>query len=520
MASKIQSLSNLRARLLQYVVSNHFLNTFGSDWWENSLLRHMREEGQTGSRSGDKYAVALRKYGRQIAFENLDTTVLCTIVLFDDYFKTIPNVVKYSDYELELVRNLHKLRNRVGHEEMDMSVAEQDSKLLLSYLRDAIDKLDLLNNEPKLAEDILRAYFEANGDKSSKDKDLKSFVDTSERFERAEKLFKWNIDEAIPIYVELANEGFVAAQKKLLYTYTHAVRFFDLTKAVGMAKKLCESGHISKEELSIYEKMRDAMALAIMGDPSSCAYVTTVLTDPDVDYIQSQPALGYIKKITKTFPSGLIHIGLDSYHKEIHELSFEELEALRKANDAEAYAETAYRMLFQKALDLTKAKRCAEKATKLGSKRGEYLTTLITKAIITNFNYQVMIDSLAKVGQNGYLPIIECFAEQGMDSDDAMASKAAVQWMQIGVSFGSKRCEEWLDDINQNIQAQEAISNNYGLMNEDLEDDFVHPKALDKADTDNAARISKLEADLMKKDLIIKIMGAAIAVLTALLIFT
>lgn len=514
MPANVQNISNLRARLLQHIVSTHFLSTFGANWWEEKLLFHMRDEGQKGSFSGDKYAVALRKYGRQITFENLDTTVLSTVVLYDQFFQQPPNKVIYTTYERDIIKQMHQLRNRVGHEETDMQTYDEATKKLLSLLRESIDKLNLLEANPKLAQDILQEYFNANGDQGSADKTMQRFIDTSARFEKAEKLYKWNIDEALPIYIGLADEGYPAALQKLLYTYTHTTRYFDLSKACDVAEKLMAAGNLSAEELHMYQKARDSLSMALLGDPDACAYMMEMLTinagNESGSYLQSAQALTYIQKITKAFPQGLLSVGMDSYHKEIHELNFSDLETKRKANDAEAYAETAYRMLFQKSLDLTKAKRCAEKAHKLGSKRGEYLAEIIDLAIKQNMRYAVTMKVVAKVGQDGYLPIIEYFAEQGRVASSKSEREAARQWTQIGAQLGSEKCQRWLQELEA-LSAEDE--KNVPVYLEVQPDNRVSA-----TDEEARAKIRVLEHKIKVQNWIMRGMGAIIVLLSILAI--
>lgn len=86
MASNEQKIANLRARTLQTIVMLQFEPIYGENWWGKVLLPHMQAEAKEETINGKKYRVALRK-SEDLSIDDLDTTVLTTILIHDDAFK-------------------------------------------------------------------------------------------------------------------------------------------------------------------------------------------------------------------------------------------------------------------------------------------------------------------------------------------------------------------------------------------------------------------------------------------------
>ncbi len=253
--------------------------------------------------SGEKYAVALKKYGRAINFDDLDTTVCCSIILYDSYYKFGNKAVPFTNYEIGLTRQLHALRNKMSHDESSEDLSDESERKTLRLLYGAVSDLDLVENEPDLARDILSAYsnFFAGADLSL---DQKTFLDDSERFERAEDLYKWEAEKALPLYKGLADNGFLAAQKRLLEIYTHTVRFFDLNEAAKIAdrfKTICSEGE--REKIHYLNML---MPHAIWGTPEVVDLFLRELKAGSL--VQNGELEQYLTWIRSVFPYGMLSL--------------------------------------------------------------------------------------------------------------------------------------------------------------------------------------------------------------------
>lgn len=502
MSAQTDNLSNLRARLFQHIVSSRFAETFGANWWENVLLRHMREEGQTDTFTGRAYKVALTTYGRYIEFENLDTSVLSTIVLFDTYFQQGKFKVTYAGYELGAIRQLHKLRNKIGHEENDVSQSDKARKATMSVLRKAVDQMDLTKTNPALARDILAEYLKINGEVKLTDANLQKFVDTTAQFEKAESLFQWNIKEAIPIYESLAEENYQPALEKLFYVYTKVYEYLDLDKTIEISKKMLDLGNVDQAYVERLETFQKQLHFAMLGDLPACKHLILEIKQNGI--INAPKILKFAQDVVGIFRESITALGINSYYAEIHELEYNKLKALREQNDAEAYAETAYRMIYQKNTDFVKARRCADKAAKLGSPRGMLLAGLLALEADENLQVSKLISMLANVSQQGFLPGVELFAESGRNATSPSESSPGVQWILIGKELGSKKCTEWYNAIVQ--RAETAAKESPAPVQE---------KPNVKAES-NAAEVEALKTVIQHQKWTIRVIGTVMGVLLLL----
>ena len=406
MAINTINTKNLRAKILQHIVASRFDATFGTNWWKDVLLFHMREEAQVPkSIHGSKYSLALKKYGRMIELTDLDTTVTSTIILYDPYFKTGPAPAGFTQDEIDTTKNLHLFRNKLSHEEADPKKLEEAEKRSLRVMREAVDKLNLTETNPTLAKAIIDEYMatfsEADGETGSAD-----FMALSARFEEAENLFNWEVDKAVPIYEELAAKGFKAAQKRLFEIYTHTVKQFDLSKALEVANAYPDI--LAENDRQKLAAMNAGIVHVLWGTPNVCETFSRELSDGTL--IRNAQILQYIQSISDAFPNGLLGI-------------------LNKDPDNL----TEYVKLMQIPPNMQTASNSI------------YVKALIRIARNTAFDFNHTKSVLAQVAAMGYVPLIEYFVEESVRR--GIADKAGDRErarIRTGHEKGSSICTQWL----------------------------------------------------------------------------
>ena len=465
----------------------------------------MREAAQEGTFPGRTYQVALSTYGRGIEFVNLDTSVLSCIVLFDQYFQKGQFKVQYSNYETDLIRRLHKLRNRIGHEEGNVELTEKAKKETMSLLRGAVDYLNLIEYNPQLATGILKEYLSRSSIPTFADGRIQEFVELSAKFEQAESLFRWHIEESLPIYMELADKNYVPAMEKLLFIYTQTSTGVDIEKAVKIAEQLHKKGKCSRDKLLRFREFQRNKVLALIGDLESCRYVAEELNSEEI--VMDPKLLKYALDTIAMFPKSIPSLGLDSYYATIHGLGYEDLKELRDQNDPEAYAETAYRMIYQKNTDFNKAKRCADKASSLGSVRGMLLSELLLNTGERDHNVNRLVSILAGVAREGFLPGIEYFAEAEKEGTAASRNEQdpGMDWIKLGVDYGSTLCQTWYDGIHKKTSVEIPSAKS-----EEGENSWK-PNGENQLLVRKSEELSQLREQIRQKNRIIRIMAIGIA---------
>ena len=421
-------MQQLRARLLRFIIKSHFDEKYGdTDWWDNVLLLHMREEAQKQENaSGTKYAIALRKYGRAITFDDLDTTVLSAIILYDPYFRVGKNAVSYSPYELSLVKQLHSNRNKISHEENDSAVSEEAEKKSIKLMRAAIDELSLMEKAPDLARDILTEYAKVFGLKGEGE-DVTAFLELTGRFNEAESLYQWEIDKAIPIYKDLAEKGHTGAQKKLFFIYTHVVSYFDLNKALGLTSqypKILPRDEAGEPERTIKKLsfLHNAMPHAIWGTPNIINVFMKELKSGKL--VQNAQLLQYICQIHAEYPNGLLDF-LDD-------------------NDLKA-------LLFSKQPNLQGALLWTETHKTPDAALTE---TLVELTELREFRADHTVRAIKKQALSGNVPIIDFYAKRSMEKNAGHPTDDTLKWLQLGVKYNSSNCIAWLNQIKQRSEEQ------------------------------------------------------------------
>ena len=411
------SIKIARAKLLRYIIQTRFEEAFGPNWWERELLFHMREESMKGdSPNGIKYNVALQKYGRQIKFEDLDTTILCTIILFDNYFKEKDHLVTYTDYESNIVWQLHNYRNRVSHEEGDVIKALEAERKTLRTMREAVDKMDLMNKNPELAQEILKAYFTAfNSDIKSSDE--QKFLEISAKFEEAEKYLRWNPEKAKPIYEELAEQGFQAAQERLLFMYTQTVPHFNLVKAYETYTKY--PSLLSEEQGKKLRGLMLSFPHLIWGTPSIC---TAFKSEMENGSLIKNPAISqYITIMNAEYPSGLTSL----------------------ANSDNTAPDTLVQLKKIRCnLDVLEANISKAPCPELSQ-------LLLDLARGGELNASATIQTVKELGKAGCMPIIEYYATKGNTGMNIIPENhPSVYWIRLGAEK-SDICKALLTHIQK-----------------------------------------------------------------------
>ena len=449
---------------------------FGDDWW-SALLLHMREDSSSkNGPSGTKYSWVLRKYGRGIRFEDLDTSVLCTIILFDDYYREGRYSVPYTAYEISLAKQLHSLRNRISHDEADGSTDEAAEKQTMQLLREAVDRLDLVATNPQLASEIMEEYAKVfcieESDQSSLD-----LISSTARFQEAENLFKWDVEKAIPIYQELAQSGYRGAQERLLYIYTHTIRNFDLDAAAELAEAY--PGIISEEKLQRLRNLRDSLPHVLWGSQAACVLFEKELDGKDI--IQNDQILKYIKWIQSTYKGGLLRFWPTKDDSEIKTEVF----------DIHPDCDIVKRMIV---------------ARPTGDQEAEFAAFLIWLTETQRFEPAYTQKVLEQFARRGFLPLIDYFA--AVDYHKYKRTPGAKvptgsPWIKLGIQKGSALCTKIMDAISENDTENNQDSPTDKSKTNDLED-----------------TIASLQEEIKKLKRIIKILAAAavIGIIIALLI--
>ena len=416
----------LRAKLLRYIVQTHFTETFGEKWWD-TLLSHMREEAQdVNSSNGKKYMIALKQYGRSISFEDLDTSILCTVILWDRYFQYGKNQVNYTGDELQIARKLQIYRNRISHEEGARESFINAEEETLKVLREAIDKLSLMTNNPGLAREILTAYAKCFGIRDE-GAATETFMELSSRFEEAEALYKWDIRSACSIYRELAEQNFQEAQKKLLFIYTHTTSMFDLEEAVRVAETYPEL--LEKDEQKLLKHLRDVFPHVIWGTPHVCELFYEQLRSGEL--IWNAQAEQYINWVEKAFPRGIYHYAWASH--------------LNKTANPDCW-----KLLLSQTPDLKAAKDLLEKTEP--DAENTWLRELIALAERKSFDPKDTEQTLKNCAKAGYIPLIEMFAMKQMKSVENGNLNTDIGWIRFGAEKGSRLCEQCLSEVENKRQ--------------------------------------------------------------------
>lgn len=398
----MNAIKTLRAALLQHILFFRFEQTFGKDWWETVLLPHMRQEAMdvNPSPAGKTYFAALKRFGRGICPEDLDTSVISAVILYDPYFQAPPNQVLYSSFEIDTARKLHGFRNKTSHEENDTDILDETDRQTLRVLRTAAEELELRENDPKLYREILKAYADTFGlpDLTG---DQQRLLELSAQLEEADRAYRWEIEKAIPIYERLAEQGVIEAQRKLLEICTHTVRYFDLYRAVELCQKYPVLSPAA-DELTI---LLHCYPNLIWGTEFALNRFRWELESGKL--IQNAQLEQYILEISAEFPDGL----LDFLH------------------DKEAYF-----LIYSINPDLEKA---ASLVTGDGGQSERYLSLLLTLASEKKLSAGNTIDQVRKLAEEGYVPLIDFYARRAMQRSN---DPELAYWINIGVRSGSAYC--------------------------------------------------------------------------------
>lgn len=276
MATNEQKIANLRARTLQTIVTLQFEPIYGENWWDKVLLPHMQEEAKEETINGKKYRVALRK-SENLSIDDLDTTVLTTILLYDDAFKGDRGGITAYTNEYDLLLKISNLRNAANHDETghESQYAEQSLKLL----KDAIPLFKLNVWTPDLANEI--ETFTFDDDFSSNN--LLSAIKEQERIQEQKALGPFaerynqaclaiqdgDYSKAESILIKLAEAHILPACKKLAGMYLRIPEFCDLAKAYKALSVLPEQERTA-EGFYYLENILEKEKAADAGDVSSC----------------------------------------------------------------------------------------------------------------------------------------------------------------------------------------------------------------------------------------------------------
>ena len=476
----MNSVKTLRAGLLRYILQTNFERTFGGDWWNGVLLPHMRSEAMKGAtRAGVTYSIALKRFGRAISPENLDTSALSAVILYDEHFQTPPNEVLYSGFELDTARRLHAFRNRTSHEENNTEALDEADRLTLRVLRTAVNELELELNAPELAADILKAYAEVYGlrDLST---DQKHLLKISEKLEEAERAYKWEIEKSIPIYESLAEQGVVEAQKKLLEICTHTVRYFDLDRAVQLCDRYATLADSSIE----IRMLRDSFPHLIWGTPSILNLFRSELTEHKL--IRSAQLEEYIQKISAEFPGGLLSFLQDDAAIEYLSPSCPNLE------------------LAQALL------------TSRSGQTEKYLRLLLNLAKQKNPSAKDTIAQVKRLAEKGCVPLIEHYAAKAAkELPNDQREEDLSHWISLGLRHGSEYCRRHKDELEKTPATMLPA---FTRTEPGAEKSQVEEKQKKDA-YDPAVKVDELNAKLIKYKIATGIMGATIALLILHLIF-
>ena len=417
-------MKELRAKLLQHIIQTRFEASFGKKWWENTLLPHMRDEAaKLDSRCGQKYAMALKKYGRSISIGDLDTTVLSTIILYDQHFQFGNAAVSFSDYERNITKKLHSLRNKLNHEENDMDASREVERQTIRLIRNSVDELNLMETNPELAYDIIAGYAEEFG--GEYDKNTEKFMDVSARYEAAMDMVRWKPDEAATALAALAEEGFPSAGKSLLELYTKSTNLFDLNKATSLIHQypdVLDNG--LKQKL---ESLQSVIPHIIWGTPDMCESFADELRSGKL--IRNAQILEYIKAIRSEFPNGLLYFLPD------------DLGTIRMLLSADNP-------------NTAQATRLAAKIYQDDNVTGRFVLTLLQLAREAEFNAERTIKAVKKCAATGYLPVLEFYAARRFAADAIISSDDPfVSLLSLGAEKGSAKCAELLKNVRGNVSA-------------------------------------------------------------------
>ena len=476
----MNSVKTLRAGLLRYILQTNFERSFGSDWWNGVLLPHMRSEAMKGAtRAGVTYSIALKRFGRTISPEDLDTSALSAVILYDEHFRTPPNEVLYSGFELDTARKLHAFRNRTSHEENNTEALDEADRLTLRVLRTAVNELELEINAPELAADILKAYAEVYGlrDLST---DQKQLLKISEKLEEAERAYRWEIEKAIPIYESLAEQGVVEAQKKLLEICTHTVRYFDLDRAV----QLCDRYAVLADSSIEIRMLRDSFPHLIWGTPSILNLFRRELTDQML--IRNAQLEEYIRKISAEYPDGLLSFLQD---------------------------DAALELLTPSCPNLDRARVLLSSRS---GQTGKYLRLLLTLARQKNPSAKDTIAQVKQLAEKGCVPLIDHYATKAAkDHSGARREEELTHWITLGLRHGSDYCRSHRDELEKTPENGILVF----IRQEQEASENPEEEKLQKAVTDPALKVDELRAKLIKYKIATGILGATTALLILRLIF-
>lgn len=504
---KTVEVSVLRQRLLQFILEKKFKEYIGGDWWSKNLHPHMQDEAKNlDSKTGIAYGIVLRKYKQNISFDKLDTSSLCNIALFDKYYQEGKYALMLDRYEITLFRTLHRLRNDASHEESD-DMSKQTIGQMLSILRDAIDQYDLTNTNPHLAQDILEAYL-ANKGEAGNMEDLYEAMRQTGEYEKAEKASQWRFEEAFEIFKKLADENYIPAIRRMMYTYCFHEKYLDLEAAVQMAQKLVSLNDMDELECRRLEGLKNTIPYAIMGVPDAYDTVLAAMA-PDGIFLDRK-LQRYLTRMNEVFPDGLITLGVATYHKEIHEKDYKERNARKEQGDPEAYAEIAFRMAMERR-PLVQLYNCLKPAVKQKSPRGEFLNILVESAFAGTLNFQELLQKLTQLGERGYLPVVDAFAAHIQEGPDSVEYSASRQWVRVGVYYGSDFCKQLSERYGVDQNSNATIQRQQEEEREDLAED----QSREGEEADPLEKLT-LENESLKKT--VRLMAFAIIVLFAMLI--
>ncbi len=476
-------MKTLRARLLRLIVKDNFKEKFGEDWW-SVLLDHMRELSRDKKDgTGSKYATALKKYGRGITLDDLDTTVLCSIILWDDYFNNGPNKVDYPEYELDTARKLHMYRNRMSHDERATENANTYAeKETIRVLRVAVDKMNLMERDPELAADILKKYTEFFGGENVTG-DAEAFMELSRQFEEAESLYKWKIEDAIPLYESLAEKGFRAAKKKLLDIYSKTPAYFDLNKAVDILDRYPDI--MDEMEKTQVRAFRDMMPHIIWGTPGYADRFAEELKSKD-GVIRNARLEEYITWVTKEFPLGLL--------------------ILIPAQEASDNRQCC-RLMRMRTPDL---KAAEENLHPTPCEADDLLIrTLIEIGSGYVFDPDVILQKLEVAADAGCLTVIEALAEMEAKVAFASGRPESTRWIEAGSERGLPRCVD-LENTMSKLREKAERKAREEKPDKNLEDMFGEQSIRDK--------LAYAEEENEKLRMYLRIACAVIGILAVLLI--
>lgn len=275
MPTNEQKIANLRARTLQTIVKLQFEPIYGKNWWTGTLLPHMEKEAEAETVSGKKYRVVLRKT-ENLSIDDLDTTVLITILLYDEAFKgNMGGITAHTD-EYDLLLKISNLRNAANHDETGHESLY--AKQSLELLKNAISLFELNVWEPDLANEI--ETFTFNDDSSD---NILSVIEEQQRMEEQKALGPFaerynqaciaikdgDYTQAETILIKLAEAHIMPACKKLAGMYLRIPEFCNLTKAHEILSVLPEQDR-TVEGFYYLENLFEKEKIATAGDISTC----------------------------------------------------------------------------------------------------------------------------------------------------------------------------------------------------------------------------------------------------------